>query len=353
MLSGATVTVSKPLAEYYGNNYYAHSCGSSPYRRDEPAWVAFFGRIADQLVAELAPRSVLDAGCALGLLVEALRDRGVEAWGLDFSPYAIDQVRADIRPFCWVGSITRDLNRDYDLITCIEVLEHLPADDADVAIGNLTSHTDQMLFSSTSDDYREPTHLNVQPPDYWAGLFARHGFYRDVDFEAPYVAPHAVLFRRQHGAPIATIRAYERRCAQLARENRELRAAQLAAPEGVQESLPRVAPADPEAASETERRLLAAIVGAGRMIAPPGTPRRRVLRHVVGRFVDALDRVYVRVRRRGVGRAPMPEASSAGAGAVTSGPAGKVDGPELSAPARVMALLWAGPSIGQARPALE
>ena len=57
----------------------------------------FFGTIADQVVAEIKPRRVLDVGCAKGFLVEALRDRGVEAFGIDVSEYAIGEVRPDIR----------------------------------------------------------------------------------------------------------------------------------------------------------------------------------------------------------------------------------------------------------------
>ena len=52
-------------------------------------------------------------------------------------------------------------------------------------MANLCPHTADVLFSSTPFDYDEATHLNVQPPDYWAALFARHGFYRDVDFARP------------------------------------------------------------------------------------------------------------------------------------------------------------------------
>src|SRR6185295_9899009 len=72
----------------YDSFYYAHYCGERAYRRD-PSWLAFFGGIAEQIVARIAPATVLDAGCAMGMVVEALRDRGVEAYGVDISEYAI------------------------------------------------------------------------------------------------------------------------------------------------------------------------------------------------------------------------------------------------------------------------
>ena len=44
-------------------------------------------------------KKVLDVGCAKGFMVEALRDMGVNAWGVDCSAYAIGEAREDIRPF--------------------------------------------------------------------------------------------------------------------------------------------------------------------------------------------------------------------------------------------------------------
>lgn len=226
-------------------NYYRHGCGPVPYGR-AAVWLEFFGGVADQLVRRIGPRSVLDAGCAMGLLVESLRDRQVAAEGVDVSDYAISQVRADIRPHCRVGSILEPYGRRYDLITCIEVLEHLTPDEAEPAVANLCAHTDDVLFSSSPSDYIEPTHRNVQPPEYWAELFAWQGFVRDLEFDAGFLTPWAVRFRRSPEPPARVVRAYERSFARLARENAELRAAlnqlrQQAGPDGLPASAPALA----------------------------------------------------------------------------------------------------------------
>ncbi|MGH7391729.1 MAG: methyltransferase domain-containing protein [Candidatus Rokuibacteriota bacterium] len=196
----------------YDEEYYEHyhSASGLPYRRLGP-WLAFFGSVADHIVKDISPRSALDVGCAKGFLVEALRDRGVEAYGLDVSDYAIGQVRPDIRPFCWIASATEPLPRRYDLITCLEVLEHLPEAAAVAAVANLCRAADDILFSSTPDDLDDDaTHVNVRPVEHWAGLFAEHGFYRDVDFDVSFVALHAARFRRQPTTITALVRGYDR-----------------------------------------------------------------------------------------------------------------------------------------------
>ena len=84
------------MSNPYTKDYYHNGCGPIPYEQRE-YWTGFFGTIADKLIAQHHPKTVLDAGCAMGYLVEALRDRGVEAYGIDISEYALSQVRQDIQ----------------------------------------------------------------------------------------------------------------------------------------------------------------------------------------------------------------------------------------------------------------
>lgn len=202
----------KTGSELYNEAYYHNHCGSIPYEESEQ-WTGFFGKVADQIVAELKPKTVLDAGCAMGYLVAALRDRGVEAYGVDISEYAISKVREDIRPYCAVGSLTEPLPdclpKHFDLVTNVEVLEHLSEEDGRKAIANLTSLADTILFSSTPDDYEEPTHVNVQQREYWACMFAEKDFYDDLSLRPVWLTYQAILFRRGINL-IQSIENYER-----------------------------------------------------------------------------------------------------------------------------------------------
>lgn len=208
-------------SKLYNAYYYAHDCGR-PYVRDEE-WLRFFDTIAEHIVNDIQPTTVLDAGCAMGFLVESLRQRGVEAFGMDVSEYAIQNVHPDIKPYCWVGSITEPFPQRYDLIVSIEVLEHMPADEAEQAIANFCKYTDDILFSSTPFDYKEVTHINVRLPEYWGAEFARYGFFRDVDFDASFITPWAARFRRRHEPLDRIVREYERLFWALWKENVDLR----------------------------------------------------------------------------------------------------------------------------------
>ena len=189
-----------PEGSEYDSDYFDTygRLGQCVYTRENPHWLKFFGRVADELVRRLNPRTALDVGCAKGFLVESLRDRGVEAYGFDVSEYAIGEVRPDIRPYCWVGSASNSISKNYDLISCIEVCEHLPEADAQNAVRQMTSHTDTVLFSSTPSDFTEPTHVNVHPIIDWLRLFAEFSFAPDESFDTGFLAPQAMLLRRAH-----------------------------------------------------------------------------------------------------------------------------------------------------------
>jgi GT2 family glycosyltransferase/2-polyprenyl-3-methyl-5-hydroxy-6-metoxy-1,4-benzoquinol methylase len=200
--SVAGPTETPPASEYDSGYYDTYGrLGPNSYTRENPHWLQFFGRVAERIIAELNPRTVLDVGCAKGFLVECLRDRGVEAYGFDVSEYAIGEVRTDIKPYCWVGSAGHSISKNYDLITCIEVCEHLQHSEAEETIRQMTLHSDTVLFSSTPSDFTEPTHINVHPIIDWVRLFAQFSYSPDQAFDGGFIAPQAMLFRRVQDLP--------------------------------------------------------------------------------------------------------------------------------------------------------
>ena len=200
------------MNDIFNSEYYKSCCGQD--YSDADYWQSFFGKIARQIVEDIHPKVVLDAGCAWGYLVGALRDLGVEAYGIDISQYAISKVRDDIKPFCFTGSLVDPLPaimpQWYDLITNIEILEHLHEEDSLVALNNICRYTDDIIFSSSPDDIVEQTHYNVQQAEYWSKNFAKEGFYKILDYKVDYIAPQAVRFSKQPFDVVRIVENYER-----------------------------------------------------------------------------------------------------------------------------------------------
>jgi hypothetical protein len=123
-----------------------------------------------------------------------LWDRGVETRGRDISEQAMAGMRADIRCWCELGSITDPIDGQYDLVLCVNVLEYMTVRDASAAICNITTIAPRVLFSSSPATSGAVKATNVQPIRYWLARFAEANFAPVVDFDSTFLYPHAILF---------------------------------------------------------------------------------------------------------------------------------------------------------------
>ncbi|HWF58506.1 MAG TPA: glycosyltransferase, partial [Candidatus Dormibacteraeota bacterium] len=295
----ATVPARSP-GPTYGAAYFASHCGLA-YERNEH-WLTFFSKVAEHIVRDIAPRTAFDVGCAMGFLVEALTDRGVDATGIDISEYAISEVRADIRERCRVGSALEPFGRRFDLITCIEVIEHMSAADAEAVVQNICAHTDDVVFASTPIDYREETHVNVNPLEHWAELFARFGFHRDLTYDLTYLAPWAMRFRRSRDPLPRLVREYERELWRLrdeAQQRNEVVITQLAQIDALGGP---AALADRERLRAENARLSAELGANQRLLMATAADLTNLRDSGAGRVVDAVQRGVQRVAPPGTRR---------------------------------------------------
>lgn len=199
------------VATDYGSCYYndAHLGGYDNYTWDNDQWRGFFQLVADRIVAIVGRGRMLDVGCAKGLLVQALREKGVHAQGFDISQHAVDAAHEDVREHLWVASATDSIEGRYDLVSMIEMIEHMSPAEAQQALDNIAKATDRVLFSSSPADHDEPTHINTKPTATWAAWFAERGFFRRTDVDLTFLSPWAVLFERGEPSTRELVQRYE------------------------------------------------------------------------------------------------------------------------------------------------
>jgi SAM-dependent methyltransferase len=135
-------------------------------------------RFSAYIVKLLQISSVLDVGCGRGAWLREWKNSGVAvARGVD-GPY-VRKASLLIPPTDFRAvdlSKKFDLGERFDLVTCLEVAEHLPADSSTALISSLVKHSDLVLFSAATPGQGGENHINERPLAFWQGLFEKHGY---------------------------------------------------------------------------------------------------------------------------------------------------------------------------------
>jgi hypothetical protein len=139
--------------------------------------------MADSIANDLAPRNALDVGCGTGALVEALREREIDASGLEYSDAALAICGERQLPVQKFDIIRQQLPRNLrpvDVVLSFEVAEHLPVRCANRFLDLLASASDTVVLSAATPGQGGTDHVNEQPHEYWIDKMARRGY--DIDW---------------------------------------------------------------------------------------------------------------------------------------------------------------------------
>lgn len=169
-------TTQKSYIDQYGREYYS-SYGKKGihYLSDPSIRLTTYG-LASFLLNTIKFKRHLDVGCAFGLLVDIMRRKGVRSFGLDVSEYAIENALPAAKRFVWEQDITsRPITEKYELVTCVEVIEHVPPELESVFLNEIANAASWVYFSSEYN-LEEPTHINCRHLSYWIDQFERRGF---------------------------------------------------------------------------------------------------------------------------------------------------------------------------------
>ncbi len=209
---------------YYGRSYYCQA--ERGYHeshldraRDQKALHPFFWSVLTE--GKFQPKTLLDAGCGLGLYADFAASQGVVVTGLDRSSFACQEssqllgsnkvVRHDLEK----TAIPFRANR-FDAVACLDVIEHVKRDQYVLnQIYRVIKPGGRILITTPNASgwwhrifgQSDFSHVNVQDQRYWRQLLTKTGF---INIELTGIAlfdllPHKrlrKLFKRRRARPI-------------------------------------------------------------------------------------------------------------------------------------------------------
>ncbi len=150
-------------------SYTQIECEEGPFAKRLAAWIA----------DTLQPRTALDIGCGPGIYVDAMRDHGIEATGIDTDDRVAD------KPHLRQQSLF-EINESAEVVICLEVAEHIAEDHADdvaASVADAVAPGGILIWSAAQPGQGGTGHINCQPKDYWAERLTAGGLQRDEEIE--------------------------------------------------------------------------------------------------------------------------------------------------------------------------
>ena len=208
-----------PLEEYGEHYFQSYNYADRPLGRFSMYW--FARRYYAALVRRYGPPGgeLLEMGCGLGHLIGLLQD-DYACTGIDLAEYAVAQTRRNApRAQAFVRSADDlDVFTDgqFSVVIALHLVEHLPDPAGTIRdVYRILRPGGLWLFATPNPGYslrrykdpatdaigKDPTHINVQPPERWRAWCEEAGFrvlrhFGDGLWDVPYfpVIPKIVQF---------------------------------------------------------------------------------------------------------------------------------------------------------------
>ncbi len=135
-----------------------------------------------EMIRRYDPESVADIGCAIGHYLKKFEDNqpSINVFGIEGASKAVENALVDsVRQ----GDLREEISIDgsYDVVTCIEVAEHIHPIYADNLVSTIISgskYGGRIIFTAAPPGQYGTHHINLQERKYWVEKFEQ----RDANY---------------------------------------------------------------------------------------------------------------------------------------------------------------------------
>lgn len=210
---GTVVTPFRVISSFYDYDYYLGRKGGHKIKKIESFFGSLFHNLRDFLRAFfimifLKPKKVLDVGCGLGYLIKWLRYFGVDAYGIDFSKYALDLADKQVKPFIKLADAKKIPFKDnsFDLVLSYDFLNHVDQQNLRKVIEEMIRVSNKYIFQkiyTRENLWIKITHrydisnVSFFSKKYWDNIFSSYPNLKEEKiFKLPLFFDTRYLFRK-------------------------------------------------------------------------------------------------------------------------------------------------------------
>jgi ADP-heptose:LPS heptosyltransferase/glycosyltransferase involved in cell wall biosynthesis len=173
--------------EWYDEDYFQNGLKSNWSHSYDWSWCGdVFVRAADMLKATFPDaRTFVDAGCAKGFLVRALRELGLDARGFDHSQWAIQRTENCVREYVSCQSVDDAASDAFsvDVVVAMSLLESLTEEQIRQFLPRARRWARRAIFATIAAPGqgadRDLSHINMHDRSWWDDRFADAGWRAD------------------------------------------------------------------------------------------------------------------------------------------------------------------------------
>lgn len=200
-----------PLEEYGEHYFENYNYADRPLGRFSMYW--FARRYYAALVMRYAPSArgrLLEMGAGLGHLLGLLQD-DFDCVGIDIAEFSVEQIKKNAPRAEGIvmsaDDLTRFADQEFSAVVALHLLEHLPDPAGTIQqVNRILQPGGLFLFATPNPNYslrrfkdvhtdaigKDPTHINVQPPNQWRAWCESYGFtvlrhFGDGLWDVPYI----------------------------------------------------------------------------------------------------------------------------------------------------------------------
>ncbi len=135
----------------------------------------------EQQAGDLGGKRILDVGCGGGILTESLASKGASVTGIDMAELSLEVARMHLHEsgldidyrLSTVEAFAEQNETRFDIVTCLEMLEHVPDPDSVISAATRLLKPDGLLFLSTINRNPKSFALAILGAEYVLGLLPR------------------------------------------------------------------------------------------------------------------------------------------------------------------------------------